>query len=75
MKIIKSTYFIKILFSYIDDGHKLRLLKYNKNLQKFIDISIINYKFFQENIYYTNQMELEKNIMAMMIHYYLKVNI
>ena len=35
-----------LLFSFIDEGQKLKLIKYNKNLQKIIDINIINYKFF-----------------------------
>ena len=43
---IKSSYFIKLIFVYIDERQKLKLVKYNKNLQKNIDISIINYKFF-----------------------------
>ena len=46
MKNIKSSYFIKLIFGYIDERQKLKLVKYNKNLQKNIDISIINYKFF-----------------------------
>ena len=43
---IKSSFFIKILFLCIDEKQKLKLIRYNKNLQKNIDISIINYKFF-----------------------------
>ena len=44
IKRIKSSYFIKILFLYIDKKHKLEIVKYNKSLQKNIDISIINSK-------------------------------
>ena len=44
---IKSSYFIKIIFSYVDDCRKLKLIKYNKSLQKKIDISIINYIHFK----------------------------
>ena len=45
-KDIKSLYFIKLLFLYIDERQKLKIAKYNKSLQKSINISIMNYKFF-----------------------------
>ena len=48
LKKIKSIYFIKILFKYVDEKHKLKVVKYNKILQKNIDISIINYKHFSK---------------------------
>ena len=44
---IKSLYFKKIFFSYIDEAIKLKIIKYNKNLQNDLDINIINYKFFK----------------------------
>ena len=43
---IKSLYFIKKLFLCVDEKKKLEVVKCNKSLQKNIDISIINYKFF-----------------------------
>ena len=43
---IKSSYFIKRIFVLVDEKQKLKLVKYNKSLQKNIDISIINYKHF-----------------------------
>ena len=46
LKDIKSSYFNCILFSYIQEGQKLKLIKYNKSLQKNMNISIINYKYF-----------------------------
>ena len=46
LKNIKSIYFLKILFSLPDDGIKLKLLRYNKDLQTKIDINIMNYKRF-----------------------------
>ena len=49
-KNIKSSYFIKLLFSFLDEKEKLDLIKYNKCLQKNIDISILNYKCFKKNI-------------------------
>ena len=47
LKDIKSTYFIKLIFSYVDEEQKLKIIKYNKNLQKIIDINIINYIHFR----------------------------
>ena len=46
LKKIKSTYFLKITFSYLEEEQKLKIVKYNKNLQKVIDINLNNYKFF-----------------------------
>ena len=43
-KNIKSLYFIKLVFLYIDERQKLKIVQYNKSLQKNLDISIINYK-------------------------------
>ena len=41
MENIKSKYFIEIIFSYIDIGHKLKLMKYNKELQKILILVLI----------------------------------
>ena len=43
---IKSLYFTKIIFNIIQEKTKLKIAKYNKNLQRTIDISLINYKIF-----------------------------
>ena len=43
---IKSAYFQKIIFSYLNEETKLKIAKYNKNLQKKLGINIINYKLF-----------------------------
>ena len=61
LKNIKSSYFIKLIFVYIDERQKLKLVKCNKNLQKNIDISIINYKFFSGKyiIYESNRIGKE----------------
>ena len=45
LKNIKSIYFSQIIFSFFEDKRKLELVKYNKSLQKILNISIINYKF------------------------------
>ena len=44
---IKSIFFIRILFSYVDEKQKLKIIKYNKSFQKTINISIINYQHFK----------------------------
>ena len=46
LKNIKAAYFIQLLFSYVDEKQKLKIVKSNKRLQKNIGISIINYKLF-----------------------------
>ena len=46
LKTIKSSYFINIIFSYIDERQKLKIIKSNKSLQKNMNISLINYKLF-----------------------------
>ena len=43
---IKSSYFVKVIFSHIFEGKKLKLIKYNKTMQSKIDISLINYKIY-----------------------------
>ena len=45
-KNVKSSYFIRIIFSLMDEKQKLKLIKYNKNLQENMNISLINYKIF-----------------------------
>ena len=46
LKNIKSSYFIKLLFEYVVEKQKLKIVKYNKCFQKNINLNIINYKFF-----------------------------
>ena len=54
---IKSLYFIRILFSKVTDKIKLKVIKYNKAIQKIIGINKINYKLFsgKYTIYETNK--------------------
>ena len=61
LKKIKSIYFIKFIFVYIDEKQKLKIVKCNKNLQNNIDISIINYKLFTGKyiIYESNRIAKE----------------
>ena len=46
MEKINCSYIINYIFSFINDRTKLKLIKSNKQLQKIIDISIINYSIF-----------------------------
>ena len=46
LKNIKSSYLITFLSSYITEKQKLKLIKYNINLQITLDIILINYKYF-----------------------------
>jgi len=43
---IKCSYILKIVFSLLQDKTKLKLIKYNKFLQKEIDINITYYRIF-----------------------------
>ena len=53
LKNIKSYYIVKIIFLYVDEKQKLKMVKCSKNLQDKIDISILNYKLFSgKNIKY-----------------------
>ena len=40
---IKSSYFIKNMLSNLEEGNKLKAVKYNKRLQNNLDINLINY--------------------------------
>ena len=55
-KNIKSIYFVKFIFSYLNEKSKLEIIKYNKHLQNILDIKFINYKFMSCSyiIYETN---------------------
>ena len=43
---IKSSFIMKKIFSLVHDNILLELIKYNKNIQKVLNIDIINYKIF-----------------------------
>ena len=60
---IKSLSFKKIFFSLLDEGIKLKLFKYNKNMQRYCDINLINYKIYSGRyiIYETNEKGKEYN--------------
>ena len=46
LKKIRTYYFIRTIFSFMDEKQKLKLIQYNKNLQENMNISLINYKIF-----------------------------
>jgi len=47
-KNLKASYFLKTIFSHLNEGLKLKIIRYNKNLQNILDKSLINYKMFSE---------------------------
>ena len=54
---IQSLYFIKTLFSHLNEEIKLKIAKYNKILQNKIDINLINYQLFSGRyiVFVTNE--------------------
>ena len=58
---IKSSYFIELIYTFVEEVQKLRLVRYKKSIQKNLDISIINYKLFKGNyiIYESNRIGKE----------------
>ena len=63
LKNIKSSYFIKLIYTFVHETQKLKLVRYNKSIQKNLNISIINYKFFSGRyiIYESNGFGKEYN--------------
>ena len=43
---IKSIYLKKIVFSYVNESSKLKIMKYNNNLKNMMNINLINYRIF-----------------------------
>ena len=69
LDLIKSYYITKIVFTYVNEEQKLKIIKYTKKVQKEIDISILNYKFFKEKyiIYESKQNGKEYNKLQKLI--------
>ena len=65
LDLINSYYITKIVFSYANEGQKLKIVKYTKNLQKDLDITILNYKLFKGKYIIYEKKEMEKNIINM----------
>ena len=57
LDVIKTSFFNKLLFSFVYEKTKLKLAKYNKHLQNKIGINLNNYKYYTGKIivYETNQ--------------------
>ena len=48
LKKLRSDYFIQKCFNYISERKSLEIIKYNKNIQKRINIDINNYRNYSE---------------------------
>ena len=61
LKNIKSSYIIKLIYTFVHETQKLKLVRHNKSIQKYLDISIINYKHFKGRyiIYESNRIGKE----------------
>jgi len=57
LKKLKSDYFIQKFFNIIPKKISLEIIKYNKNIQKSLNININNYKKYSE-IYSSKEMEV-----------------
>ena len=64
LNIFKSDYSIKILFSYINNKKKLKIIKYNKRLQNAIEVNLNHFQIFSERyiIYQGNGKGQEYNV-------------
>ena len=49
LKNIKSSYFIEKILSYLEEKQKLKLIRYNKDYQKKMNVNINNYKHISGN--------------------------
>ena len=67
---IKSVFFIKIIFSFVDEERKLKMLKYNKALQNKIGINLLNYQMFKGNyiIYETDRLGKEYDFYGTLLY-------
>ena len=64
LKNIKSSYFLKIIFSLLNEKQKLKLIKYNKKIQRSFNINLINYQLISGKyiIYESNRKGKEYNL-------------
>ena len=51
LKNLKNDYFIQKFFDYIQKRRKFKTIRYNKNIQKRINLNINHYKEYSENIH------------------------
>ena len=57
LKNVKSHYSLKIIFEYMPKRKSLETIRYNKNIQKRINININHYKAYSEE--YSSSIELD----------------
>ena len=67
---IKSSFLTNILFSYLNEEIKLKIIKYNKNFQNLLGINLFIIKYLMKELLYMKKMEKQKNItmLVVMIH-------
>ena len=67
---IKSSFFTNILFSYLNEEIKLKIIKYNKIFQNLLGINLFIIKYLMKELLYMKKMEKQKNItmLVVMIH-------
>ena len=67
---INSIYFRKIIFSFLEEKTKLKVIKYNKTIQNLININLLNYKISSSRyiFYETNSKGKEYNILGKLIY-------
>ena len=61
LKNLKSDYFLQKIFDHLQTKKSLEIFKYNKKLQKRLNININNYKEYSE-IYSSIYVKMKKNI-------------
>ena len=47
---VKSNYMVKSIFNYIKRNKSLNIIKFNKNVQEILDITIKDYKYYYETL-------------------------
>ena len=62
---IRSDYLIKEILIYLGDTRKLNLIKYNKNIQRKIELSLIHFRKLSGR--YIRKMVKLKNIIVIII--------
>ena len=70
LKKLNTYYFLKIVFSFMNEGRKLKTVKYNKTLQNISIEILLIINYLKEIISFMSVTELQRNILVMMIHYY-----
>ena len=70
---INSKYILKIIYYFIEEKKKLKIIKYNKYLQNKLDIKILDYRLLNQNILFMLIILEDKNII-LKINLYMKVN-